>query len=160
MFSNPIGQVLRSRCHLYFFSFPPRTRLCPLTRGGTARLLGLGPFSLQLEKGSSRGPAAPWRTARRLSGRAGHTVRYSTTRRAARTFPRSLGTGCPLYFSLLKRLWEKKKAPLPVPKHTQRRPCLYVWYCTTPRARCQGFAHVCESLSNPTKNAAFSCPML
>ena len=139
MFSNPIGQVLRSRCHLYWFSFSkPPARLCPLTRGGAARLLGgESPFSLRLEGGSSKG-----------------------TCRAARTFPRSLGTGCPLYFSLLKRLWEKKKAPLPVPKHTQRRPCLYVWYCTTPRARCQGFAHVCESLSNTTKNAAFSCPML
>ncbi len=77
---HPIGQVLRSRCHLYFFSFPPRTRLCPLTRGGTARLLGLGPFSLQLEKGSSRGP-----------------------RRAAFTCPRSLGTGCSRYFSFLQR---------------------------------------------------------
>ena len=66
---HPIGQVLRSRCHLYFFSFPPRTRLCPLTRGGTARLLGLGPFSLQLEKGSSRGPAARLSPARALWGR-------------------------------------------------------------------------------------------
>lgn len=73
MFSNPIGQVLRSRCHLYWFSFSkPPARLCPLTRGGAARLLGGGnPRSACGLKGVlPRGPAARLAPSRALWGQA------------------------------------------------------------------------------------------
>ena len=69
-FQHSIGQVLRSRCHLYLFSFSkPPTRLCPLTRGPAAHLLGRFPFSLQLGKCSSRGPAARLPPSRALCRR-------------------------------------------------------------------------------------------
>ena len=72
MFSNPIGQVLRSRCHLYWFSFSkPPARLCPLTRGGAARLLGGNPRSACGLKGVlPRRPAARLAPSRALWGQA------------------------------------------------------------------------------------------
>ncbi len=70
MFSNPIGQVLRSRCHLYWFSFSkPPARLCPLTRGGAPT--GGNPRSACGLKGVlPRGPAARLAPTRALWGQA------------------------------------------------------------------------------------------